>query len=449
MTVREIIRTYLGISGLYTLSVSLSWGINTLFLLDAGLDLLETFLANAAFTLAMVLFEIPTGVLADTRGRRASFLASVVVLVVGILCYLGAAHTASGLGPFIAASMVLGLGFTFYSGAVEAWLVDALQHAGYEGEMDRIFARGQMVTGAAMLIGAILGGFLGDLHLSLPFVLRLVLLVPVFALAWYRMKDLGFEPQALEWRAIPREMQRVSRTGVEFGWRQIRVRWMMFVGLVQFGFMMWGFYAWQPYFLELLGRDAVWVAGVVGALMSLSIIVGNALVDRLTRYCGRRTTLLLIASAVETAAAIGIGLADSFTAAVASFLVMMAASGVVGPVKQAYLHASIPSEHRATVISFDSMFQNGGGILGQIGLGHFSRARGIGPAYALGGFATVLALPMLWILRRLGGPADQIVGESAGKKAPCAGQGLPEVSALDTASRQGEVDAHRSGDHHS
>ena len=63
MTPQQIIRTYLGIAGLYTLSVSLSWGINTLFLLDAGLDILETFLANAAFTLAMVACEIPTGVL--------------------------------------------------------------------------------------------------------------------------------------------------------------------------------------------------------------------------------------------------------------------------------------------------------------------------------------------------------------------------------------------------
>ena len=436
MTPRQIIHTYLGIAGLYTLSVSLSWGINTLFLLDAGLDLLETFLANAAFTFAMVACEIPTGVLADTRGRRASFLTSVVVLAVGILGYLMAAETRGGLMAFIPASMVLGLGFTFYSGAVEAWLVDALEHAGYEGEMDRIFARGQMVTGAAMLVGAVGGGVLGDIHLSLPFVVRLVLLIPVFALAWFYMKDLGFESRALRWRAIPEEMTRVAKTGVTFGWSQIRVRWLLFVGLVQFGFMMWAFYAWQPYFLELLGRDAVWVAGVVGAAMSLAIIAGNALVERVTRYCGRRTTLLLSAAAVHTAAAVGVGLASSFPVAVAFFLVMMAATGVMGPVKQAYLHASIPSEHRATVISFDSMFQNGGGILGQIGLGSLSRSHGIGLGYVTGGLATVLALPMLWIVRRLGGEADHIEGENAGKKAPCAAQGLPEVSAVDSTPRQ-------------
>ncbi len=71
-----------------------------------------------------------------------------------------------------------------------------------------------MVTGAAMLVGAVAGGLLGSVDLSLPFVVRLVILVPVFGLAFWRMKDLGFEPRALRWRAIPEEMRRVARAGV-------------------------------------------------------------------------------------------------------------------------------------------------------------------------------------------------------------------------------------------
>ena len=60
--------------GLYTLSASLIWGINTMFLLRVGgLTLLEVFIANAVFTGSMALFEVPTGIVADTRGRRLSF----------------------------------------------------------------------------------------------------------------------------------------------------------------------------------------------------------------------------------------------------------------------------------------------------------------------------------------------------------------------------------------
>ena len=80
MSPSRVIRSYLVISGIFTLSASLIWGINTLFLLDAGLTIFEVFVANAAFTAAMALFEIPTGVVADTRGRRASFLLSEAII---------------------------------------------------------------------------------------------------------------------------------------------------------------------------------------------------------------------------------------------------------------------------------------------------------------------------------------------------------------------------------
>ena len=172
MTARNVIRSYLAITGLYTLSASLIWGVNTLFLLDAGLNILGVFIANGVFTGSMALFEIPTGVLADTRGRRLSFLLSLVVVSVGTLGYVGVGAAGGGLGLFVAMSVVLGLGYTFYSGAVEAWLVDALKATGYEGELDQIFARGAIVTGTAMIFGTVSGGWLGSLDLTIPFLAR-------------------------------------------------------------------------------------------------------------------------------------------------------------------------------------------------------------------------------------------------------------------------------------
>jgi MFS family permease len=114
MTPQAVIRTYLTIAGLFTLAASLIWGVNTLFLLDAGLNIFEVFLANAMFTVGMVLFEVPTGVVADTRGRRISFLASEATLLVGTLAYVGVAAIEGGVVLFSLAGIVLGLGYTFY-----------------------------------------------------------------------------------------------------------------------------------------------------------------------------------------------------------------------------------------------------------------------------------------------------------------------------------------------
>ena len=129
MTSQAIIVRYYVVAGLYMLAAALIWGVNTLFLLDAGLGIFEVFLANAAFAAGSVIFEIPTGVFADTRGRRASFLLSVSILFLTTLAYVGVARAGGGLLAFSLVSVLMGLGFTFYSGAVEAWLVDALRHA--------------------------------------------------------------------------------------------------------------------------------------------------------------------------------------------------------------------------------------------------------------------------------------------------------------------------------
>src|SRR5207237_10764475 len=84
-TPTTIQRTYLVLLLGNTLAASLIWGINTIFLLDAGLSNLEAFAANAFFTAGMVLFEVPTGVVADTAGRRVSYLLGTVTLAVSTL----------------------------------------------------------------------------------------------------------------------------------------------------------------------------------------------------------------------------------------------------------------------------------------------------------------------------------------------------------------------------
>jgi MFS family permease len=432
----SVVRTYLAISGLFTLAASVIWGVNTLFLLDAGLDIFEVFIANAAFTAGMVIFEIPTGVVADTSGRRRSFLLSAVTLLVSTLAYMAIAAVGGGLALFVAASVVLGLGFSFYSGAVEAWLVDALKATGYQGELDRVFARGEMVSGAAMLVGSIAGGVLGNLDLAWPFVVRALLLGGVFLVGLGWMHDVGFTPRTTTLAAMPAEMRQVLRDSVEFGWRSRPVRLLMLVSLFQGGYLMWGFYAWPPYFLELLGRDAVWVSGVVAALVALSTIAGNTLVELFTRVCGKRTTLLLWASAVMVAAVVGVGLAGSFWLAVSLLLVATVAEGVAMPVQQAYLHQVVPSSQRATVVSSVSLVASAGGIGGQLGLGYVSRAQSVAAGYVTGGLTLLLALPPLLLLRRRREPADAIVGRKAGKRGPCAAQGLPVVATIDTTARQ-------------
>jgi MFS family permease len=158
----RIIRTYYAITFLFNLVMSLIWGIDTLFKLGAGLDIRQVLLTNAAFTVGSLLFEIPTGVVADTVGRRSSLLLCLTTLFVATLLYVVIAWRGGGFAGFLWASALLGLGYTFYTGAVDAWLVDALRATGYQEALEPVFARGHMFFGAAMLVGTISGGLLGQ-----------------------------------------------------------------------------------------------------------------------------------------------------------------------------------------------------------------------------------------------------------------------------------------------
>ncbi len=398
MTPRRIIGTFYAITALFNLAASLIWGVNTLFLLDAGLSVFHVFVATAAFTLGQVIFEVPTGVIADTVGRRASLLFATVSLLLGTLWYVALAATSASLVWWLVSSIVLGLGFTFYSGAVEAWFVDALGTTG-DHDLGPIFARNQQVFGAAMLVGTILGGVLGQWHLSAPYVARAGLLVALGVLAW-TIKDIGFEKRTLRFHHIPREVRDVAVAGWQNGVAVRPVRLIMTLSLLHMGFLIWGWYAWQPYFLELLGQNLVWVAGVIASGVSLLMIVGNQIV----RWLGPRvrpTTTILVGSTGLAVAMIAVGLANTFAVAVAAFLVGMVFFGIVGPSKQTVLHALIPSKQRATIVSFDGLVASAGGVVSQPTLARLAQSQGYGAGYLAGGVVLALGIPAAWLLRRI------------------------------------------------
>ena len=80
-TPRRVINVYIATTSAFTFAASLIWAINTLFLLSAGLNIFQVMVTNAAFTAGQLVFEVPTGVVADTVGRRFSFMAGIATII--------------------------------------------------------------------------------------------------------------------------------------------------------------------------------------------------------------------------------------------------------------------------------------------------------------------------------------------------------------------------------
>jgi MFS family permease len=403
---RHIQRVYLTLLLGNTLAASFIWGINTLFLLDAGLSNLEAFAANAFFTAGMVVFEVPTGVVADIWGRRVSYLLGTLTLAGSTLLYWLLWAAKAPFWPWAIVSMLLGLGFTFFSGAVEAWLVDALHFAQYEGSLESVMGRGQMVSGAAMLGGSVLGGVIAQAtSLGVPFLMRVVVLVVMFFVAHRMMRDLGFTPQPSH-RPL-RDMRTLLDASIEFGLKNPPVRWVMLAAPFSAGVGIYTFYALQPYLLELWGNPKAYsVAGLAAAIVAGAQIAGGYLAPFARRLFRKRTTALILATLATAVLLATLGLTNSFWVALGLLTLWAMTFAAELPIRQAYLNDMIPSPQRATVLSFDSLMGSSGGVVIQPVLGKVADVYSYSTSLVIGSLFELAAVPFLVKSRREGAAAD-------------------------------------------
>ena len=401
-------RTYLLLTLLTTLASSFIWGINTLFLLSAGLNNTEAFLVNAFYTAGEFIFEVPTGVVADTRGRRTSYLLGTATLLFSTLLYIFMWQTQAPLWGWAIASILLGLGFTFFSGATEAWLVDALHSTGYDGPLESVFARAQVVAGAAMLIGTVSGGFVAQqTSLAVPYFIRAGLLGVTLIVAWRFMHDLGFTRRPLE--HVSKEVRSLLRDSFHTGFGNPHLRWLIISSFFITGVSIYGFYAMQPYLLELYGDDSAFaIAGLAAAVFAGAQIVGGSVVPLFQKLFRRRTTAILLTTTTATIAIAMVSVGRSFWLVGAAFVLWAFAVSLTTPIRQAFMNGCIPSSQRATVLSLDALVGSGGGAVTQPILGRVADINGYGPSFLVAGAFHALALPFVWLARRQDAPGEVI-----------------------------------------
>lgn len=404
----RILKTYLALTLLSTLASSFIWGINTLFLLDAGLSITEAFAANAFFTVGQVLFEVPTGVVADTVGRRVSYLLGSITLLFSTVFYLVLWQVEGPFWLWALSSVLLGLGFTFFSGATEAWLVDGLKATGYEGTLETAFSRGQIVGGIAMLIGTVGGGIVAQVtNLGVPYILRVILLGLTFVVAWVAMRDIGFSPRKRI--SVGSEVRSILKSSLHYGLGNPSVRWIMLAAPFTVGVSFYAFYAMQPYLLELYGSNSYAIAGLAAAIVASMQIAGGLLAPVLRKLFKLRTTALISSVVVGVIALVGIGAIHNFWLALALMAVWGAMFAAAMPIRQAYLNELIPSQQRATVLSSDNLIASAGGVVAQPGLGKVADVYGYAPSYMVSAVVQALATPFIFLARIQHSKADRHV----------------------------------------
>jgi DHA3 family tetracycline resistance protein-like MFS transporter len=354
---------------------------------EVGLSPLQLVLVGTVMEVAVFLFEVPTGVVADTYGRKLSLIVSFVIQ--------GAAWMLVGAVPsfwvILLAWALWGFGETFMSGAYEAWITDEVG----ADRVGPILLRGTRISYLGALAGLGLGVAIAAYDLRLAIVLGGAVVVAAGLACIVVMPETGFQPRPREVGRPPvRELAATARDGARFARGRPLVLLLLSVGLFVGASSESFDRLWEAHFIRDIGLPAlgslepIWWFGLFGAGMLLAGLVASTVMirrfERASNPALART--LFVLTFVEVVGFIAFGLARGIALAVTALLVTQLARSLVRPVYMTWLNQQITdSSVRATVISIagqaDAVGEAGGGPL----LGAVGNAFGIRAALVAGG----------------------------------------------------------------
>lgn len=266
-----------------------------LFWQSKGLSMLDIYLLQGVFAVAVVCLEVPTGMVADRLGKRQSLLAAVSLYALGF-CVYGLSH---GFWAFLGVEILLALAMSLYSGADSALLYDTLKALGREHEYKRREGRAKGLQMASFALANLIGGFVGayspTLTLWLSAIGPAIGLFVVWGLVEVQEPGAKAAKEAEDTRSIRQEWQAYKtllQESVRFVWRHQWVRWqIMFLALLT-GSSTWLLWMYQPY-MTYSGLP-VWMFGVAFALYNLFAAMSSQMAHRLEQRCGETGSILLL-----------------------------------------------------------------------------------------------------------------------------------------------------------
>lgn len=386
---KDVKSVYYLLTFLIDFSASLTFVTYVLFLLSKGLDLFQVMLVNMAFMIGNFIFEIPTGAYADYFGRRKSIILSCFFHMLCLLIYF----ESSNIYMFVTAEIIAALAITFYSGALDAWMVDSLEKNGYVGRVDYIFSHASIIGKGAALLGGLIGGYIGSINLALPFGVGAVVAFASLLIAIFYLKEDFVTQKTFNIGGGLFHLIKVSRDSINYGLRHKVVLWLIISSIVAlFAFQPLNMY-WSPR-LNTLAGDQVWLMGWVWAGISLFMMLGGFLVKELLKRERSYSNILIATTLFLSIPILLSALSNVFMVVMMGFLMYEIGRGMLNPAHKAYLNKYIPGEQRATILSFDSMMGKFGAAMGLVVFGLIAKNYSIQVSWFVSGILLLLLIPI-------------------------------------------------------
>lgn len=310
--------------------------IVVLFYQENGLSMSQIFVLKSIYSVAMVATELPSGYLADVWGCRRTLLLGAILGTAGIIIY----SFSSDFYSFIFAEIILGIGFSFVSGADSAMLYDSLKAGNRENEYIKHEGRISSAGNFAEALAGVAGGLLATISIRTPYFFQIFIAATAIPAAYFlKEPQHAIERTHLKMKEI---LQIVRQT-----YRQPEMRSAIMISSFTGAATLT--YAWfvQPYFQE--AGVPVSVFGILWTLLNLSAGIFSMFSYRIEQRLGQRNTLLLIVIFIS----LGFILTslEVSIAGVAILFGFYMVRGVATPVLKDYINQYTDSKVRATILS--------------------------------------------------------------------------------------------------
>lgn len=395
-------RTYYAFRGGWSFFSALAFTLNMVyFVKDVGLSPLQMVLVGTTLEVACFAFEVPTAIVADLYSRRLSIVIGFTLIGGGLLLQ----GMIPAFAAVLAAQMLWGLGYTFTSGADQAWITDEVG----DERVAKVFVRAQQINLASKIAGTVTAGLLGLIALSLPLKLAGAgVIVLALALAVF-MREENFHPTPKAERETFKNMADTFKHGLAVARRRRVVRSLALISLIS-GLSSEAFdRLWTVKILNdftfptVFGTSdpAVWftVFALIGTMLSLatSLVVNKVSPERMT--ASHPNGLLALLSLFQVAGVIGFALAGHLWLGLAAMWVGSVAATIADPVESTWLNRNVESRSRATVISMVSQSNAIGQVIGGPPLGALAGRTSIRTALIVSGLI-LTPIPALYLRLR-------------------------------------------------
>ncbi len=406
----------------YALTIGSNWGwflgpFYPLFLLSLDLSLTQASAVLAAYFITTLLFEVPTGAVADVFGRRTAFLLSCLTRASAFLLYF----FADSFADCITAEVIDAFGTALSSGALEAWAVDQTQAEGDSQPTTRLFARANTWMRSMMALLGLAGVAIATIDLRLPWLVGATGYASTFVFAWFFMRETRpaaattmSAHQVLTHGLTTRAAAPVHSLGslvATAGTSVVRtlhealgeivhsstVRVLCLLTVATAFGVMPVYFAWPAFVRDLVDSDLL-ILGLVWSAISLASALGSATVPRALRTANRPLVLAL----TEALRGVGIGLvalATSVGQAALGLVLLEFGLGLSSPIFQAWVNEHVGNERRATALSMVEMSFTGGAAVGLLILGRLAEMQGFRAAWLISAVLLVALAPTFILIR--------------------------------------------------